>query len=150
MFHATIASILFVGAYTPQSQLKDGVDSCISINPYTQESGEARKGTIAATLNNVALLNHLLKSETKTQEIEEIIEILDSLLVPLRNTGMFHLFDPIEWIGDGHQEGRVLLTALYLKKFPQEMNKEISNVLQKLTNLSLYTKEKIDQLNISP
>src|ERR1019366_5995254 len=79
--------------YTPESILPKGVDDTVSVNPYTGESGPARKGTVAATVNNVALLNKLLLAPQAPQnekEINQIIQTIDPLIPSLKSIGMFN------------------------------------------------------------
>lgn len=122
--------------FTPDSILKEGEDFTISVNPYTQESGKTRKGTIAATLNNVARLNFLLASSPtprQAEEIQAIINAIDQLIPSLKVVGMFDFFEPIYWIGEGEQLGRIMVILLYFKHHPQEMTP--------------YLKQKIESLN---
>lgn len=113
----------FAAPFTPQMILKDGVDVSISVNPYTQESGEARKGTIAATLNNIANLNLLIAKETNEEnehDIQAIIEAIDPLIPSLNVIGVFDLFEPIYWVGKGEQIGRIVVLSLYIKRYPEK------------------------------
>lgn len=114
---------LYSAPYTPEMILQDGVDSSISINPYTDESGLARKGTVGATLNNIAKLNNLLQQEhtaERESEIKAIVEAIDLLIPSLQIIGMFDLFEPLYWMGQGEQVGRVVALALYLKHYPEK------------------------------
>jgi hypothetical protein len=122
--------------FTPQTILRDGVDQTISVNPYTQESGEVRKGTVAATLNNIARLNQLLLQENSQeceQEIKAIVAAIDQLIPSLKVIGMFDLFEPIYWIGQGEQMGRIVTLALYIKHYPE---KDTANLRQKILSLT--------------
>ncbi len=108
--------------YTPQMILQDGADFSISTNPYTQESGEVRKGTVAATLNNIAKLNSLLQEEgtpEQEKEIKAIVEAIDQLIPSLQIIGMFDLFEPVHWFGQREQMGRIVALALYFKHYPE-------------------------------
>jgi hypothetical protein len=147
-----IASVSFVSAkesapeetktevFTPESLLPDGVDSTISINPYTGESGPARKGTVAATLNNIALLNTKITSNKDEKEIQALIDTIKGIIPSLRVIGVFDLFTPEEWISSDNQPGRVLVAVLYLQQYPKEINPVIR---QKLEKISSTTKFKI-------
>lgn len=42
-------------AFTPEKMLPAGIDEAEVTNPYTGEKRKARKGTVAATINNIAL-----------------------------------------------------------------------------------------------
>ena len=125
--------------FTPDSILKEGEDFTISVNPYTQESGKTRKGTIAATLNNVARLNLLLAQPLSLQQAEEIgalIKAIEELIPSLRVVGMFDFFEPIYWIGEGEQLGRIIVILLYFKHYPQELTPPLRQKIESLTSLS--------------
>lgn len=133
--------------FTPEKILPVGADSTISINPYTLESGEVRKGTVAATLNNIALLNQKLSKKASKEEIEKIDDIIDaikSLLPSLRVIGVFDLFTKEEWISSDNQPGRVMAGVLYLQRYPQEVTEHIKKTLihqAKEYNLKLLSDE---------
>jgi hypothetical protein len=122
--------------YTPEKILPSGVDESISVNPYTGESGSARKGTVAATLNNVALLNKLLLQPASAQNdrnIKQIIQAIESLLPSLKVVGMFHFFSIEEWLSDDkRQPGRTLVGVLYLQKYPKELNADVKKTLARI------------------
>jgi len=125
--------------FSPESILADGVDTTVSVNPYTGESGEVRKGTAAAMLNNVAKLNQLFlqeKTPENEQSIQALVEAIDQLIPALKIVGMFDLFEPMLWIGEGDQPGRLIAIQLYFKHYPEKMTPEI--------------KQKLDSLKISP
>lgn len=137
--------------FTPESILPEGVDSTISTNPYTGESGLARKGTVAATLNNVARLNHLLKQEETPELRQEIIEIssaINTLIPSLQAIGMFNFFEPDFWISRGEQPGKVIVICLYFKHYPEkytaELREKLGNVRSETS--SCYLREQIDAL----
>jgi hypothetical protein len=124
-------------AFTPERILPAGVDSNISTNPYTGESGPARKGIIAATLNNVALLNTLLSEKLSLNDstkVQEIIGAITSLIPSLRVVGVFDLFTPEEWLSSETQPGRVLAAVLYLQKYPQVITPTIKKRLLEIQN----------------
>ena len=129
--------------FTPESVLPTGVDSTFSTNPYTGESGPARKGTVAATLNNIALLNALLSEKISSNDqikAEAIIEAMTSLIPSLSFVGVFDLFTPEEWLSSKTQPGRVLAAVLYLQKYPQNITSEIK---QRLLQIQAQTKIQI-------
>jgi hypothetical protein len=122
--------------FTLQMILKDGIDHTISINPYTSEVGEVRKGTVAATLNNIELLNCLLlKNPTAEREevIKSIVDEIDKLIPSLKVIGMFDLFEPVYWVGNGEQMGRVVAVALYIKQYPE---KGVNHLREKILSLT--------------
>lgn len=124
-------------AFTPERILPAGVDSSISTNPYTGESGPARKGIIAATLNNVALLNILLTEKlslSDSTKVQEIVGAITSLIPSLRVVGVFDLFTPEEWLSSETQPGRVLAAVLYLQKYPQVITPAIKKHLLEIQN----------------
>lgn len=127
--------------FTPESILPDGVDCTLSTNPYTGESGKARKGTAAATLNNIVLLNKLLNASPTIeieQQIEEIIKAINSLIPSLKVVGMFDMFQPQEWLADIQQPGKNLVALLYLHQYPEKITAPISAELQKLRHSTRF------------
>ena len=126
--------------FTPHTILADGVDSAISTNPYTGEQGPARKGTVAATVNNVALLNKALTAEVPDDKhIEALIDAMKALIPSLRVIGMFDVLSVDAWLADDKQPGRILIAALYLQNYPKEMTPEIR---QRLNTIKAQTKIK--------
>jgi hypothetical protein len=140
-----------VSCFTPESILPAGVDSAISINPYTGESGNVRKGTVAAMLNNVARLNQLLVQEETPeckQEIMKISTAINQLIPSLQIIGVFDLFEPIHWIGNGEQSGRILVLSLYFKHYPEKCTPALKEQLFKVKEniFSPYLREQLDLL----
>ncbi len=118
--------------FTPENILPTGVDSTISTNPYTGESGPARKGTVAAALNNIALLNTLLSEQISSADltkVRQLNEVITTLIPSLRFIGVFDLFSPDEWLSSETQPGRVLAVVLYLQKYPQEITPQLKKRL---------------------
>jgi len=135
-------------AFTPEGILPEGVDSTVSVNPFTGESGFARKGTVAATLNNVALLNSLLQKNSDAADLEEIrkiTEAIEQLLPSLKVIGVFDLFTIQEWIATDYQPGRIYAALLYLKKYPECLDEAIVERLKKIkqTTSSDYLRSQI-------
>lgn len=123
--------------FTPESILPEGVDISMSTNPYTGESGPARKGIIAATLNNIALLNGLLLEENQPgnqTKLQKIIDATSSLISSLRIVGVFDLFTIQEWLSTDTQPGRILVAIFYLKQHPQKITPEIKERLVAIQN----------------
>ncbi len=121
--------------FTPEGILPAGVDSIISTNPYTGHSGHARKGTVAATLNNIVLLNGLLAEKASAKEhleAKKIIESIVALMPSLQYIGVFDLFSPEEWIHTKSQPGRILVGVLYLQAYPQYMTPGIKEQLMQI------------------
>jgi hypothetical protein len=127
--------------FTPENVLPKGIDKTVSINPYTGESAPVRKGTVAAMLNNVALLNKALAEAPINQaKVEELMKANAALISSLRAVGMFHLFLPIEWLASDDQQGRILTAVLYLQKYPKEMTPQVRGRLIQIKN---HTKIKV-------
>lgn len=121
--------------FTPESVLASGVDSSTSVNPYTGESAEARKGTVAATLNNVVLLNKIMLGNNTEQDLEQykqIVEAIKNLINPLSAIGMFHFFTIDEWLTADNQPGRQLVGLLYLQSHKEEFTTARQNLVKKI------------------
>lgn len=122
--------------YTPENLLPAGVDQTKSVNPYTGESGNARKGTVAATINNIALLNKILlanPTQSDSKSTSDIIKTVEALLPSLKVIGLFDFFNIQEWLANPkEQPGRALVAVLYLQKYPTTLNKDIINQLHKI------------------
>ena len=131
----------------PSTVLPDGIDSAILTNPYTFESGHARKGTIASTINNVALLNILMKKDQK-EDIEKAAAPIRELISSLKVTGMFDIFTPLEWLSASDQLGRVLVGVFFLQANPQEKTEKIQEKLSQIyeKTTSAYLKNQIEIL----
>ncbi len=119
--------------FTPHKILPDGIDGAISINPYTGEQGPARKGTVAATINNVALLNKVLMAETPDEKhIRALADAMKDLIPSLRYIGVFDFFSIEEWVARGDQPGRVFVAVLYLQRYPKELTPALREKLETL------------------
>lgn len=120
---------------TPESVLPAGVDDTVISNPFTGESGYARKGTVGATLSNIALLNKALV-ETMTAEdkkyIQEVLENVRTLIPSLKVIGIFDVFNIEEWVSAPSQPGRVMVALLYLQRYPDALTPGIKNHLEAL------------------
>ena len=136
-----------VQVYTPEKILPTGIDSSLSVNPYTGESGQVRKGTIAATINNVALLNKLL-NQGNQEGIEEVVKAVRVLIPSLKAIGIFNMFSPMEWLSTTDQLGRILVAVLLLQAYPAEITTEIKAKLAQIreqTPIS-YLAQEIDKV----
>ncbi len=111
--------------FTPEDILSDGEDHTNAVNPFTGFQGRARKGTVAATLSNIALLDRLFLEEGNENQIHDIKNAVIELLPSLRAVGMFSLFDPLEWVNNEKHWGRIYIGLLYLRQFSEEINDEI-------------------------
>lgn len=134
-----------LSVFSPESILPAGVDESISTNPYTGESGPARKGTVAATLNNVALLNAaLLEKKEDPLRINALMEAVSTLLPSLRAIGVFDLFTPAEWLSDTTQPGRIMAALLYIERYPDKIAlplKHQLHALQQKTKIRLVAEK---------
>lgn len=120
---------------TPESLLPAGVDDTVITNPFTGESGHARKGTVGATLNNIALLNRLMVDVKKAEDekyIQEILASVKTLIPSLKVIGVFDVFNLEEWVRTTEQPGRVMVALLYLQKYPEALTPGIKNHLEAL------------------
>ncbi len=150
VFSLLLSSTLISKPFTPEGILPAGEDMTTSVNPFTGESGRARKGIVAATLNNVALLNKLLltNDEADFDEIQKIREAVVQLLPSLRVVGIFNLFTVEEWISTEEQAGRIFAGVLYLKMYPEERTEAITKKLLKIreTTSSSILREEINSI----
>lgn len=104
--------------------------------PQMQSSlGQARNGTVSVVLSNIAALNKLL-FEPSTQEterrVQQMIDSLKSMLNSIHAIGLFNLFVPQEWLRDPSKPGRIMVAALYLQKYPEEITPAIQIRLDQL------------------
>ena len=145
-----VSTVLDSKPFTPETILPDGQDTTISINPYTGESGPARKGIIAATLNNIAILNKMIASGASEKELQPIIIEITKLIPSLHYVGIFDMFTPQEWLTSETQPGRILAGILYLESYPVKITdnvKEILKVIKAKTKYKILIKE-ISKLGI--
>ena len=101
--------------FTPEGIFADGLDATTVENPYTGEKAFARKGTVAATLKNIALLNELLSKSDHSKEVDKILQEVHKLIPSLIAIGVFDFFEPLEWIANNQQPGRQLVGLLFLE-----------------------------------
>ena len=127
-------------AVTPETILPDGADHTIANNPYTGEAQKVRKGTVAATIANIAKLNTLLKDSPKNhkKEIQNSVDVIDDLIPSLMAAGMFNLFEGIEWLNDELQPGKIITGILYFNHYPNRAKDNIMTRLVKLKQQDLY------------
>ena len=129
-------------AFTPEKMLPAGIDEAEVTNPYTGEKRKARKGTVAATINNIALLNKLflepISSAVSEELIKESIEEMRKLMPSLKVIGVFNIFTPEEWLNiqDSKQWGRVTCVLLYLEKYPDIINSDIKSRIKAIEKAS--------------
>jgi hypothetical protein len=114
-------------AITPEKVLPDGVDSATVMNPFTGEKGFSRKGTVAATIQNIAALNKLFAnkpSKENDKDIENIMAEIKRLVPFLRVIGVFDMFNVDEWLDNTHstQWGRIVCALLYIEQYPELLN----------------------------
>ena len=139
---------------SPEQILPQGIDSAEIANPFTGEKGNVRKGTIGATINNIAKLNKLFESNNanleKNSEFQAAINDIKQLIPSLKILGMFDLFtlDQYLSINKTKQWGRVICGLLYYQQYPVELNNEIISQLKDLKKASApkFVEDKIDEL----
>lgn len=124
-------------AVSPEEIFPDGEDYTVVVNPFTGLKGKARKATVAATLNNIALLNRLLLENTELDQIRMINQAISKLIPSLKAIGVFDLFNLEEWVSDDRQLGRIYVVALYLKQYSDEMT---DRLVLKLNEIKRRTK----------
>ncbi|MBM3468383.1 MAG: hypothetical protein FJX71_02995 [Alphaproteobacteria bacterium] len=132
-----LSPLAYGQAFTPEKLLPPGIDSTTVTNPYTGEQGTARKGTVAATLNNVALLNKFLLDKD-SKDGEEAVQAIKQLIPSLKCVGIFNLFTPMEWLTTPDQPGRILAVALLLQAYPSEFTPEIEAKLRGLQEQAIH------------
>ncbi len=131
---------------TPEKILPSGDDFTLVTNPFTGHSEKARKGTVAATLNNLALLNQLLSApNVDSCQVYQIKDSIIPLLPSLKAIGIFDFFSLEEWINCPQNHGRIYISLLYLKQYPSELTKNISN---QLTEIKQVTNSKFLRVEI--
>lgn len=118
--------------FNPESILADGEDYTTAVNPFTGFQGRVRKGTVAATLNNIALLDLLFLENVDEDQIKAIKQAVEELIPSLRAIGVFDLFNLTEWASNKRHPGRAYVVILYLKHYPEEVTTEIISALQKI------------------
>lgn len=152
MFASSLSAVSNQKVYTPEGILPAGVDDSIVVNPYTGDSGKARKGTVAATINNIALLNKLLlkpQSEVDNKAIKEIIQEIDMLIPSLNVLGLFDFFTVNEWLSNYKiQPGRALTAVRYLKQYPNQIDPSIQKSLDDVYHQTtvIFLKESIREI----
>lgn len=117
---------------SPEDILPSGDDYAMVVNPFTGMTGKARKGTVAATLNNIALLDRLLLNNRELEQIQQINEAVTKLIPSLKFVGIFDLFKLEEWFNDAQRLGRIYVVALYLKNNPEEMTQQLAAEIKKI------------------
>ncbi len=148
------ASITFAeGAITPEKLLPAGVDSGEIVNPYTGEKGQARKGTVGATINNIVVLNKLLQEKptaSTDKKIDEHAQAIMKLIPSLKVIALFDFFTVEEWLGNhDKQPGRALVAIFYLQKYPNEITPEIKTQLKQVENETNIQKLKAEIKKLS-
>ena len=94
-----------------------------------------RKGSIAATLQNVKTLNCLLSEKPSLQRDQDIHTIVDDIrpiIEGLVATELFDIFSPLEWIANQHNKGRALVGIVCLQEVPALVSEETVDNLKAL------------------
>jgi hypothetical protein len=128
--------------FTPESMIPSGVDEASATNPYDGEQGVIRKGTIEATIVNIALLNRLLNDSHQTADsqiqIDMAVDEIKHLIPSLKILGMFDVFVVDEWTNfkPSRQWGRMVCILLYLQQYPDNITMDIKEKLHNLRKLA--------------
>ncbi|MBY0282298.1 MAG: hypothetical protein K2W94_09150 [Alphaproteobacteria bacterium] len=125
---------------TPETILPDGIDKSIIINPYTNQKIEGRKGSVAAAIHNITLLNKLLNFEELTSkqlnELAHIETAMKEVIPVLAGVGIFDLFTINEWLNSNDQPGRVFVGLLYLEQNLSKINEPTKGELKKIKQIT--------------
>jgi hypothetical protein len=108
---------------------------------------KVRKGTIAATINNIKHLDALMTRKGSDQEIRVIIKDQNTLSRGLYLTDFLEMQPIINWLRDPKRPGKVMVAVLALQASPELMTDQIRSRLQNfLKNGHPLLKEEIRKL----
>ncbi len=91
---------------------------------------KVRKGTIAATINNIKRLDDLMIRKGSEPEIRDIIKDQNTLSRSLFLTDFLEMQPVINWLRDPKRPGKVLVAVLALQASPELMTAQIRVRLQ--------------------
>lgn len=91
-----------------------------------------RKGTVAATIQNISILNNLMLNNGDEKEIAQLVEEQRPLCKGLWAIGLTEVQPIPLWINDPNQPGRTLVAVIMLQECPQLITKEVREYLQKI------------------
>ncbi|MBN8511673.1 MAG: hypothetical protein J0L79_01395 [Rickettsiales bacterium] len=130
---------------TEKTLLPDGVEAINAKNPYTGEEGLIRKGTVNSVIQNVAMLDRFFQSKGATADaLKKFDHDIKPFMDSIWTTGIFNLFSILEWLSDSNKPGRIYMSILVLKHYPNLLTSEIHARLcfvGRETKISLLKKE---------
>lgn len=91
-----------------------------------------RKGTIAASINNIKRLDTLLSKRGSEQEIRDIIKDQHSLSRGLYATDFLQMQPIMNWLRDPKRPGKIMVAVLALQACPELMTAQIRVALQEI------------------
>ncbi|MBA3812895.1 MAG: hypothetical protein H0X26_00140 [Alphaproteobacteria bacterium] len=91
---------------------------------------KVRKGTIAATINNIKRLDDLMTHTGSEAEIRDIIKDQNTLSRGLFLTDFLEMQPVINWLQDPKRPGKVLVAVLVLQASPELLTDQIRVRLQ--------------------
>lgn len=116
---------------TPSEILPKGAEGQVA-----KDGTFVRKGTIKATIDNIAILNKMFNqpaNKARYDKIDESIKPIMELVPSFYALDMFKFFTVNEWLQDENNKGRILVTLLYLDKYMNTLDKEdASKVIERL------------------
>lgn len=133
---------LSIEIFRPKDVLADGQNFIEKINPLTQEYISLRKGTIRTMILNRQEFNKVIQEDINSTEkkniIQEIIDTLSASIDSLVTAEIFDFFEPMEWLQNPKDEGRVLIGVLYHRINSSKLTPEIAEQLK-------YLKKEVSQ-----
>jgi hypothetical protein len=111
-----------IKAYTTEDILPDNQNIIVS------NGTEIRKGTVKATIENIKLLNECFKqpfTKERNTNIKAIMRIMEELIEALHLVGLFEFFQPLEWLQDSKNKGRIMVALLYLSMHKEQLDEKI-------------------------
>jgi len=139
MKKSAIVISLFIGAsdtmaVTPEQILADGKDT------FAKKGVTIRKGSVAALIMNVQLLNAKLKSKETGEHVERIIKDLRAAMPALEAIDVMSVFQASDWFESEARPGNVMVGVLFLQQFPQYLTQPIK---EKLRHISIRAHSRV-------
>lgn len=128
--------ILFFGIASLGMNISHAVQAN-DILPDNQNAKECRgilirKGTMAATIQNIKALDNLMLNSGFENEIQDLLNDQRSLCKALWASELLDIL-PIEiWLRDPMRPGKIIVAAMILQECPQLMNQEIKEILTQM------------------
>ncbi len=124
---------LFIGAsgnimaVTPEQILADGKDT------FAKKGVTIRKGSVAALIMNVQLLNVELKAHESSDKVEGAIKDLREAIPALEAIDVMNVFQVSDWFESEERPGNVMVGVLFLQQFPQYLTQPIRERLRHIS-----------------